>query len=356
MPIGVSPTTRREADSSGWTGASGNTTERWVRGLASTGAGPGQIDPPRAHRVPLAGRYRVDRCCVRVMPPGGWPRCSRFEAARGATRLQNPEWSEHVEQAHLPAEQPSAPQDPRLPPAHAHACRAVRCCPHAAARAAPVSQPERPTSRLPGVLPVSQRLTSPSSFREVVRRGHRCGGPLLVVHLHAPAALADPTGPARPDDPTTGGPLPARAGLVVSKAVGTGGDPQPGQAPPAAPGPRAPRRAARRARCSCCAPCRRRRTPPTPSSTPSSLGAWPAARSASRMKYRPDRAAARVPLRDQPAVRAGVPLPPHLLGLRPRGHHRAWQCEGVAGSPYAASGGAIRGLWAVMTQSLPIRR
>ena len=62
------------------------------------------------------------------------------------------------------------------------------------------------------MLPVSQRLTSPSTFREVVRRGHRCGGPLLVVHLHLPATAADPVSSA---------PLPARAGLVVSKAVGT---------------------------------------------------------------------------------------------------------------------------------------
>ncbi|MBV9830844.1 MAG: ribonuclease P protein component [Marmoricola sp.] len=60
------------------------------------------------------------------------------------------------------------------------------------------------------MLPVSQRLTSPSTFREVVRRGHRCGGPLLVAHLHVPATPADPVAP-----------LPARAGLVVSKAIGT---------------------------------------------------------------------------------------------------------------------------------------
>jgi ribonuclease P protein component len=59
------------------------------------------------------------------------------------------------------------------------------------------------------VLPAAQRLTSASSFREVVRRGHRCGGPLLVVHVLVPGdARGDASGE------------PARAGLVVSKAVG----------------------------------------------------------------------------------------------------------------------------------------
>jgi ribonuclease P protein component len=63
------------------------------------------------------------------------------------------------------------------------------------------------------VLPAAQRLTSPSTFREVVRRGRRRGGALLVVHLLVPAA------DGRSGD-ATADLGPARAGLVVSKAVG----------------------------------------------------------------------------------------------------------------------------------------
>jgi ribonuclease P protein component len=60
------------------------------------------------------------------------------------------------------------------------------------------------------VLSAHHRLTSPTQFREVVRRGRRSGSPLLVAHLltTTPAAVAADTSP---------GP---RVGLVVSKAVG----------------------------------------------------------------------------------------------------------------------------------------
>jgi ribonuclease P protein component len=57
------------------------------------------------------------------------------------------------------------------------------------------------------VLPASQRLTSPAEFREVVRRGRRGGGSLLVAHL-----LRRPAAPLGAD---------ARVGFVVSKAVGS---------------------------------------------------------------------------------------------------------------------------------------
>jgi ribonuclease P protein component len=57
------------------------------------------------------------------------------------------------------------------------------------------------------VLSSSNRLTSPDHFREVVRRGRRCGGPLIVVHLLVPPY------------PTHAGSAP-RVGFVVSKAVG----------------------------------------------------------------------------------------------------------------------------------------
>jgi ribonuclease P protein component len=56
------------------------------------------------------------------------------------------------------------------------------------------------------VLPAPQRLTSPAAFREVVRRGRRSGGPLLITYLlHSPTRLPDST---------------SRIGFVVSKAVG----------------------------------------------------------------------------------------------------------------------------------------
>ena len=52
------------------------------------------------------------------------------------------------------------------------------------------------------MLPEVHRLRSSAEFTEVVRRGRRASRPLLTVHAH----LA--------------GDAPARAGLVVSKAVG----------------------------------------------------------------------------------------------------------------------------------------
>ncbi len=55
----------------------------------------------------------------------------------------------------------------------------------------------------------ASRLTRSGDFTTAVRRGRRCGGPLLVVHLWVP--------PVAPEAATPG---PARAGLVVSRAVG----------------------------------------------------------------------------------------------------------------------------------------
>jgi len=60
------------------------------------------------------------------------------------------------------------------------------------------------------VLSPCNRLTSPVHFREVVRRGRRCGGPLMVVHLLVPSTQRTRSGPA--EEP--------RVGFVVSKAVG----------------------------------------------------------------------------------------------------------------------------------------
>lgn len=57
------------------------------------------------------------------------------------------------------------------------------------------------------MLPRSARLTRSTDFTETVRRGRRAARPLLTVH----ALLAEPGAAAA---------TPARAGLVVGKAVG----------------------------------------------------------------------------------------------------------------------------------------
>ncbi len=125
--------------------------------------------------------------------------------------VQGP-WSSR-EQAHLPAEQPSPGQDPRLPAAHAHARR-----PFDSGCAAPqgsrgdlgLSEPSRdgfrPNScaRPDPVLPAEHRMRRHDDFARVIRDGRRAGQPRVVVHLVA-----------RP-----GCDAPALVGLVVSKAVG----------------------------------------------------------------------------------------------------------------------------------------
>jgi ribonuclease P protein component len=60
------------------------------------------------------------------------------------------------------------------------------------------------------VLSSGNRLTSPVHFREVVRRGRRRGGDLLVVHLWSSTGSTMPGSSAAQ----------ARVGFVVSKAVG----------------------------------------------------------------------------------------------------------------------------------------
>ena len=71
------------------------------------------------------------------------------------------------------------------------------------------------------MLPSESRLRRREDFATAVRRGRRVGRPLLVVHLYtgdATAAFANPQ-PANPHS-AGGNFLPARAGFVVSKAVG----------------------------------------------------------------------------------------------------------------------------------------
>ena len=106
------------------------------------------------------------------------------------------------EQAHLPAEQPSAGEDPRVPPADAHACRSRH------SRRTP-GQGSLAALGLTGVLPAGARLRRSTDFVATLRAGRRRAGgtttPLVVVHLAAPR--------------DTGG-LHAQAGFVVSRAVG----------------------------------------------------------------------------------------------------------------------------------------
>ena len=115
------------------------------------------------------------------------------------------------EQEHLPAEQPSTGQDPRFPPADAHPGRSRH-----PGRAA--CQGSHPALGLTSVLPAVARLRRRDEFVATLRAGvRRPGGrapALLVTHL-APAAPDDAVAAADP-----AGPPPARAGLVVSRAVG----------------------------------------------------------------------------------------------------------------------------------------
>ena len=64
------------------------------------------------------------------------------------------------------------------------------------------------------MLPTDNRLRRSQDFGEAVRRGRRAGRPLLVVHLRR--TVTDDTDP----HVAGGSAPPARAGFVVSKAVG----------------------------------------------------------------------------------------------------------------------------------------
>ncbi|MFJ6211960.1 ribonuclease P protein component [Streptomyces sp. NPDC092296] len=72
------------------------------------------------------------------------------------------------------------------------------------------------------MLPTENRLRRRQDFAIAVKRGRRAGKPLLVVHLSRGAADGgadggrNDFGPHAPGE----GALPARAGFVVSKAVG----------------------------------------------------------------------------------------------------------------------------------------
>ncbi|WP_422734521.1 ribonuclease P protein component [Micromonospora sp. WMMD558] len=70
------------------------------------------------------------------------------------------------------------------------------------------------------MLAAAQRLRRSTDFAAAVRGGRRAGRGALVVHLSLPVA---PTAAISPEPARTGAeeiPAPARAGFVVSKAVG----------------------------------------------------------------------------------------------------------------------------------------
>ena len=111
------------------------------------------------------------------------------------------------EQAHVPAEQSSAGEDPRVPSADAHPRRSRH----------PGGSPGQGSLAalgLTGVLPAGARLRRRSDFAATLRAGRgRTGGSgpnLLVVHVSLGSA----------DSADASDLLPPRAGFVVSRAVG----------------------------------------------------------------------------------------------------------------------------------------
>jgi len=103
---------------------------------------------------------------------------------------------EHNEQAHLPAEQPSPREGPRLPSSHAYAC---------GSRHLVGTSPQGPHRTLginPTVLSRARRIVNPLDFKRVVRRGSRVTGSYLVVYLEG------------------GEGSPGRAGFIVAKTIG----------------------------------------------------------------------------------------------------------------------------------------
>jgi ribonuclease P protein component len=113
------------------------------------------------------------------------------------------------EQAHVPAEQPSARQDPRLPAAYADPCRSR------GPLFAPV-QGARPPVGIgfedEHVLAIEHRLRRRDEFAATVKAGRRAGRGCLVVHVLANGRVPDDAAPARDQM--------ARVGFVVPRSVG----------------------------------------------------------------------------------------------------------------------------------------
>jgi ribonuclease P protein component len=87
------------------------------------------------------------------------------------------------EQAHISAEQPSSPQEARLPAAHAHPGRPgdpVRAAPQGPHPRLGLTAQVRPPFVM---LPSRHRMRRRADFTLAVRRGRRAGRPHVVVHL-----------------------------------------------------------------------------------------------------------------------------------------------------------------------------
>lgn len=129
------------------------------------------------------------------------------------TRKSTRTWSLSSE-AHLPAQQPSASQEARVPPADAYARRPVD----------PVLSPPqgpRQTGSLTRlvVLPASARMTRSRDFESTVRRGRRAPGGRVVAHLCLDTAVDDTAADGDGRHAAQLAPD-VRVGFIVSKAVG----------------------------------------------------------------------------------------------------------------------------------------
>src|SRR5450432_2489551 len=148
------------------------------------------------------------------------------------TAVRFPFLESSSEQAHVPAEQPPARQDPWVPAADAHPRR-----PRDSRRPSPEgpSGPFGLTPPAPGslVLPAASRLRQRSDFAAAARSGRRAARPRLVVHLlladaagaadstrsSVPTALPTPVPTPLPTPVPTPLPTPGppRAGFVVGR-------------------------------------------------------------------------------------------------------------------------------------------
>lgn len=128
----------------------------------------------------------------------------------GVCRQQNTEGFDS-EQAHIPAEQPSARKDPRLPAAHADPGWSRRSLLASLQGARP---PVGIGFKDEHVLAVGHRLRRRDEFAAVIKAGCRAGRGGLVVHVLArPERIL-----AQADRPSTD--VTVRVGFVVPRAVG----------------------------------------------------------------------------------------------------------------------------------------
>ena len=297
-----------------------------------------RFDPVSDHRVPLIGQ-RLCRAARQRRPILRRDAPAPTADVTHQTCLHT--GREAREQADLPAEQPSSPQGARVPSAHAHPRR-----PRHHLRAPPQGPQEPRGLSEPGhqvpVLAADHRLRDSDAFRRTVSSGRRAGGAALVVHLLDDAPGCGRRGSAgRPGRGQGGrqrrGPQPREAPAPPSRQGSP--DAPSGLLRPGDPGAAAGRGHGRARNSAPSSPVVSRgsgaRTSLVTRRAPPGQGP--------RREVRVDRTAARLPRRDQPALRPGLPLPPELFGVRARGRdHSTGACAGP-GSPYAVSGAATRG-------------